>query len=122
MNDQIADDKQAQIKKEIARLKRLMKNVPEEKKKAADGLIQEAAFMRATLGDLKRIIDQEGPLDLFVQGDYEYNREHPAVKTYNTMIQRYSTVSKLIFDLLPGEDKGKEENDALMAFVKKAKK
>jgi len=115
-------EKKEAIKKEISRLKRIIKNIPDDKKKAAEGLIQEAAFMRATLGELREIIDRDGPLDLFEQGDYAYNREHPAVKSYNTMVQRYSAICKLIFDLLPTEDKSKTATDELMDFVKKARK
>ena len=115
-------EKKEAIKKEISRLKRIIKNIPDDKKKAAEGLIQEAAFMRATLGELREIIDRDGPLDLFEQGDYAYNREHPAVKSYNTMVQRYSAICKRIFDLLPTEDKSKTATDELMDFVKKARK
>ncbi|SFR15288.1 hypothetical protein [Desulfoscipio geothermicus] len=113
--------KQKAIKKELLKLRRITKNLSDDKKRAAEGLIQEAAFMRATLGELREIIDREGPVEIFRQGDYEYNREHPAVKSYSTMIQRYSTVCKQILDLLP-QDKPKTEADELMEFVKKARK
>lgn len=115
------EQKQKEIKREIAKLKKLLANLSPDKKRAAEGLIQEAAFMRATLGELRAIIDRDGPLDLFEQGDYAYNREHPAVKSYNTMIQRYSAVMKQLIELLPNES-AKEANDELIEFVKRAKK
>ena len=107
------DDK---IKKEIRRLKRIYKDLEGKKKKIAENLIAEAAFMKATLEELKAMIDEHGPVDVMQQGDYSIIREHPAVKTYNTMIQRYSTVVKQLADLLPKE-LPKEKDDGFEAFV-----
>jgi len=50
------------------------------------------------------------------QGSYSILREHPAVKTYNTMIQRYTTVIKQLADLLPKE-LPKEDDDGFESFV-----
>jgi hypothetical protein len=108
--------KDAAIKKEINRLKRIYKNLEGKKKQVAEGLIQEAAFMRATLGELKDLIDKTGPVDKMQQGNYSILREHPAVKTYNTMIQRYSTIMKQLTDLLPKESP-KVEDDGFEEFV-----
>lgn len=111
-------EKEKMIKREISKLKKLFKDLPKDKLKAAEGLIHEAAFMRATLAEARERIDTDGILDWFEQGPNAYYREHPATKVYNTMIQRYATVSKQIFDMLP-DDAGKEVEDDLMAFVKK---
>ena len=116
------EEKQKQIKKEITKLRRLFKNLPKDKKKAAEGLIQEAAFMKVTLEEARHIIDQEGILEHFEQGAQKFLREHPATKVYNTMINRYASVCKQIFDMIPDPDAGKAAEDELMAFVKKAKK
>ena len=111
-------DKENQIKKEIHKLRRLFKNLPKDKMKAADGLIQEAAFMKVTLEETRHVIDQEGILEKFEQGAQKFLREHPATKVYNTMIQRYATVCKQLFDMIPDPDAGKQAEDELMAFVK----
>ena len=116
------EEKQKQIKKEITKLRRLFKNLPKDKQKAAEGLLQEAAFMKATLEETRYIIDQEGILEHFEQGAQKFLREHPATKVYNTMINRYATVCKQLFDMVPDPDAGKAAEDELMAFVKKAKK
>jgi hypothetical protein len=113
-------EKAKRTKKEIARLKKLFKDLPGEKQRAAEGLIQEAAFMRITLEEAKYVIDQEGILEHFEQGSQKFLREHPATKVYNTMIQRYSAVSKQIFDMLPAEE-ATTEQDELMDFVKRVK-
>ena len=115
-------EKEKQIKKEIRKLRRLFKNLPKDKMKAADGLIQEAAFMKVTLEETRHVIDQEGILEKFEQGAQKFLREHPATKVYNTMIQRYATVCKQLFDMIPDPDAGKQAEDELMSFVKRAKK
>jgi uncharacterized protein YfbU (UPF0304 family) len=116
------EEKDRQTKKEIQKLRRLFKNLPKDKMKAADGLIQEAAFMKVTLEETRHVIDQEGILEKFEQGAQKFLREHPATKVYNTMIQRYATVCKQLFDMIPDPDAGKQAEDELMAFVKRAKK
>jgi len=99
-------------------LKRILKKYELDKNKlsTAEGLIQEAAFMRVTLQDLKNDINSNGAIDEMPQGDYSIMRESPSVKTYNTMVQRYATVCKEIFSLLP-KDKPKPEDDEFESFV-----
>jgi len=116
------EEKQKAISKEIRKLRRLFKNLPKDKRKAAEGLLQEAAFMKATLEETRHIIDQEGILEHFEQGAQKFLREHPATKVYNTMINRYATVCKQLFDMVPDPEAGKQAEDELMAFVKKARK
>jgi len=41
---------------------------------------------------------------------------------YASLINRYSTVVKQLIDLLPDGEKGKDEADELMAFVKRRSK
>jgi geranylgeranyl pyrophosphate synthase len=114
--------KDAIRKKELTKLNRIFKVLPKDKQKLAEGLKQQAAFMVSTLAELQEILDNDGAIDLFEQGEQRMLREHPAAKTYNAMIRNYVTVCKQLLDLLPEEDKSKENADELMAFVKKARK
>lgn len=116
------EEKQKQIKKEIRKLRRLFKPLPNEKRKATEGLIQEAAFMCVTLEETRHIIDHEGVLEVFAQGKQRFLREHPATKVYNTMINRYASVCKQLFDMIPNPDASKQAEDELMAFVKRARR
>lgn len=108
--------KEDRIKREKKRLDRIYRDLEGKKKKVAEGLIQEVAYMRATLEDLRKMIDLYGPVDELQQGDYTVLREHPAMKTYSTLIQRYTTAIKQLTDLLPKEAV-KEEDDGFEAFV-----
>lgn len=109
---------QREIKKEISRLKKIYKEIDGQKLKTVEGLIEEAAFMRCTLRDLKKMVQETGVVDEMPQGEYSILREHPAVKTYNTMIQRYSNIIKQLIDLLPKEVQ-KEVDDGFDDFISK---
>lgn len=93
--------KDKMIRAEKRRLKSLLEDLTENRKKAAEGLIDECAFMRATLKQYRDYITEEGLIDIMPQGDYSIKREHPAVRSYSTMVQKYATVCKQLFDMLP---------------------
>jgi hypothetical protein len=110
------------IKKVKNALKKLLKtqNLPDEKLKTVDGMIQRVAFMQITLEDLEADINKNGTTELFSQTPgVKYQRERPASAIYNKLIKNYSTACKQIFDLLPDEKaadipKGGEK---LMQFI-----
>ncbi|MFZ5816291.1 MAG: hypothetical protein ACOY93_13505 [Bacillota bacterium] len=116
------EEKRKRVKREIGRLRKLFREMPKERQSAAEGLIQEAAFMRVTLEEARHIIDRDGVLETFEQGEQRFLREHPATKVYNAMIQRYSTVCKQMVDLLPDGDPKDKSSDALMEFLKKSRR
>ncbi|MDO5715750.1 MAG: hypothetical protein Q4P25_04165 [Tissierellia bacterium] len=108
--------KEKLVKNEIARLTKLYKDIEKTRRLTAKNLIEEAAYMKATLQELKIAIDENGPIDIMPQGDYSILREHPALKSYNTMVQRYSGVIKQLIDLLPKEVH-KEVDDGFDDFI-----
>src|SRR5690606_34978977 len=112
------EEKAKKIKSELTRLRKVFADIPEDKRRIADGLMQEAAFMRVTLEETREIIDREGVIERFEQGAQKFLREHPATKVYAAMINRYTAVVKQLVDLLPANAKGKVEADELMEFVK----
>lgn len=91
------------IEQEINRLLELIQELPEEKIQAARRLIERAAFMKVTLEILEENIKTKGPTYLFVNGSQRMQVENPAQKSYNTMINRYTTACEKIFNLLPKE-------------------
>lgn len=109
-------DKEKKIKKEINRLKKIFKECDEKKLSVVEGLIQESAFMRITLFDLKNDINENGAIDEMPQGEYSILRESPSVKTYNALIQRYTTVTEKLLSLLP-KDVVVEKEDGFEEFV-----
>ncbi len=113
------EEKAKRIKRELTRLRKSFKPLPEDKRRLAEGLMQEAAFMRVTLEETREIIDREGVIELFEQGKQRFLREHPATKVYASLVNRYSAVVKQLVDLLPDPKQGRDVTDELMEFVKK---
>lgn len=98
-------EKDKLIKLEIKRLDNIFDSLEEDKRNVAEGLISEVAFMRVTLKGLKDDINKNGAIDEMPQGEYSILRQSPSVQVYNAMIQRYNTIYKDLFSLLP-KDKG----------------
>ena len=113
-------DKEKNIKQEINRIKKLYKDFPKEKSKVLEGLINESAFIKVSLEELRDNLLKNGFTEVFEQGEQRFNRERPEVKIYTTFIQRYSNVMKQLIDLLPVEVK-KEEADELLEFLNRNK-
>ena len=98
-------DKEKNIKQEVNRIKKLYKEFPKDKIKALEGLINEVAFIKVSLEELRENLLTNGFTEVFEQGEQRFNRERPEVKIYTTFIQRYSNVMKQLIDLLPPEVK-----------------
>ncbi len=111
--------KNSEVSKEMRSVRRLLKKVPEDRKAIAQSLYNELVFMQNTLATLKEQIEAEGATAMFKQGKQEFLREHPALKAYNTTIQRYSLLYKQLVDLLPPAEPVEKEDDELMEFIKK---
>lgn len=110
--------KQARINKEEARLARIYKDISQDNKAINEGLIQRAAYMRITLEDYERDLDDKGYVELFTQSEKTdpYERERPVARLYNTMNKNYQSIIKQLGDLLPKEV-AKEEEDGFDEFV-----
>lgn len=111
-------DKRKRVTSEKARLNGIFKDLDPKKKNSLQGLIDEAAFMKATLFEIKELIDEFGVIDEMPQGEYSILREHPAFKSYNSMVQRYTTVTEKLFNLFPKEElKVAEKDDGFNDFA-----
>ena len=109
-------EKNKTIKKEANRLKKLFKDLEENKKKLAKSLIENAAFMSITLEDLKKDIVKYGVKETYVNGKDQYGfKESIESKTYNTMIKNYMNIIKQLNDMMP-EQKKINEGDEFEKF------
>lgn len=111
--------KDERIKKEEKRLKRIYKNIDKDKKAIIDGLIQRAAYMRVSLEDYEKDLDEKGYVELFTQSEKTepYERERPVARLYNTMNKNYQSIIKQLTDLIPKKENSNEEDDGFDAFV-----
>ena len=97
--------KEERIRAEKNRLVRIYKEISKENKSIIDGLINRAAFMRVTLEDMEKDLDDKGFVEEFSQSEKlePYERERPVARLYNTMNKNYQSIIKQLSDLLPAE-------------------
>lgn len=95
------DDK---IKKEISRLKKVFADLDKNKLVTVNSLIQTAAFMAISLGELEEIINADGYITEYQNGENQHGtKQSDEVKTHLAMTKNYSTVIKQLTDLVPPE-------------------
>ena len=116
LSGQALIEKNQKIKKETNKLKKLFKELPENKKKMAEKLIENASFMSITLDELKEDIKIYGVKETYVNGKDQFGfKESIENKTYNTMVKNYMNIIKQLNDMLP-ENKKINEDDEFERF------
>lgn len=100
-----------------AEYRALLEKIPEDKKTIGLKLIEELSFMERTLASLKREIEENGEIEHFQQGKQDFMRESPALKSYNTTVQRYSVMYRQLTDLI-GKSAEAEKSNAVYDFLK----
>ena len=75
--------------------------------------------MKITLEDLKKEVNANGVVTEMPQGEYSITRENPALKSYNTMIQRYNSTLKQLDDYINKISPQTDELDTLSQFLQK---
>ena len=107
---------------ELKKLKRIFKNIPKNKKNLVQKLIDSAAFMIVELTKLENYISIYGVSETYQNGENQYGTKlSTETSAYNTMLKNYTTIIKLLCDLLPDGLPGTKEGNALMQFVTKPK-
>lgn len=117
------------ISQEVARLTDIINIVHPAKQRIAKKLIDNIAFMAITLEDLQEVIKSQGPIINFEQGSQKMLVENPAQKSYSTLMNRFNTSIKQLFDILPkdlvdmlsnsSEKSADAPQDALKNFMQK---
>ena len=114
-------DKKRRIDNEVKRLRGIYKDIESKKKNTVAGLIQRAAYLRVTLEDFEKDLDENGFVEMFQQGEHQepYERKRPTADLYNTMNTAYQKAIKQLTDLLPKtvEENKQETSDGFDEFV-----
>lgn len=105
--------------KDLRKLRRILKLVPADRKHIGEEIIERITFMAGVLDDLQVQIQEHGTTDHFKQGVQEFDRESPALKSYNTTIQRYSLLYKQLVDLLPPPEVDEKKKHDVLEFITK---
>lgn len=112
-------EKTKRIKKESARLKRLFKEIDENKKKLVFTTIEDVAFMTITMQDLREKIVREGTTCTYKNGENQYGtKQSPDAQLYLQMSQKQTQAMKILVDCLPkGKADNTQEKDDFKDFV-----
>ncbi|MGM9917475.1 hypothetical protein [Anaerotignum sp.] len=95
---------------EFRKLKRIFKEIPENKKKVVEKLMDNAAFMAEQLELLQRDIQEKGYVSEYQNGENQWGtKKAPEVEIYTATIKNYSSVIKQLLDLMPETDGNKED-------------
>lgn len=108
------------IKAEKRKLAGIYTRLDKKTKKSVDSLIDEAAFMAASLYELRQIIDEKGYTEEYQNGaNQKGTKKCSEVEIYNTMIKIYMATVKQLTDLLPKEQAKAAEtaSDGFEEFV-----
>lgn len=109
-------EKEKEIKREIEKLNKIFEDLPEDKIKLCEGLIQNAAFMHVTLLELQRDVLEQGAMIHVQSGNgFDTIKDNPAQKAYTTMISRYGAVIDQLNKLLPTATP--KETDEFLEFI-----
>ena len=114
--ESLSTPEKIEVKKK--KIKRLFKELPAEKMQFAEGLIYQFAVVSVTLERLANEIINGDLIEDFVQGAQKLRRESPALKSYNSTVKSFATLSKSLLDLLP-EKEQKQAGNELMSFITK---
>lgn len=89
---------------DISELRKVFEELNNNKSKLALSLLDKAEFLENTLEELKAQVNINGVITSMCQGDYEIDRENPALRSYNTTVKNYTNVIKQLNDMLPNEE------------------
>lgn len=95
---------------DIKKLRELFTSLDDNKSKLALNLLDKAEFLEKTLLDLKARVETDGVVVEMCQGKYNIEREHPALRSYNTTIKNYASIIKQLSDILPKSEQIKTDS------------
>lgn len=99
----------------LEELKRIYSNIPPEKKIICYGMLEEAAFLKATLEGLRAEIKENGATDEYKNGENQYGKKISAsLQSYNQTLKNYYVLMEKLMKMFPLES---EQADELLEFM-----
>lgn len=112
-------EKNKRIKREINRLKKIFKEIDENKKKLVQATIEDVAFMTITMQDLREEIIRDGTTTEYKNGENQYGtKQSPAAQIYLAMSQKQTQAMKILVDCLPKSAQPIIEDDGFNNFLR----
>lgn len=110
--------KEAAIKKEERRLKRLFAKIDDSKKKLAFSTIADVAFLTVIMQELREKILKEGTTCEYKNGENQYGtKQSPDAQLYLQMSQKQTAAMKILMDCLPKTERPEPKDDGFNDFV-----
>ena len=96
--------KDERISEEYGRMKDLFATMPENELRFCDPLLQNAAFMKVTLEDLQKAINENGVTDSYQNGANQSGTKASAdLQAYNSLAKVYNALMDKLSAKLPKE-------------------
>lgn len=108
-------ERNKKICEEMEKLEEIFADVPENRKKLVEGLIQNASFMKVVLLELQEDVAEHGATITTMTGNgFETIKDNPAQKAYTSMVSKYSVVIRQLQKLLPSDE---VQTDEFLDFI-----
>lgn len=113
-------EKQKRIKREVNRLKKLFKEIDENKKKLVQTTIEDVAFLTITMQDLRENIVRDGTTVEYQNGENQRGvKQSPDAQLYLAMSQKQTQAMKILLDCMPKTQPGTfTQDDGFIDFLK----
>lgn len=86
-------------------LKKILAKLEPDRLKAADSMLDNAAFLIVTLARLRDAMNERGVVEIYQHGENQSGRKISAeAQLYNQLIKNYLATMKQVLDLLPKAD------------------
>lgn len=109
-------EKIKKIKREQRKIKKIFEDLDENKQKLVMPLIDKAAFMSVTLDELQAVINDEGCVSEYKNGENQFGtKKSPEVEIYLNMSKNYANIIKQLTELVPA---AKRKNSKLEELKK----
>lgn len=106
--------KEAKIKREYNRLRKIFSGLDKNMQTTVDSLLRNAAFMAVSLEELQDEINREGYVVEYQNGaNQSGTKQSDAVKTHIAMTKNHAGIIKQLCDLVPPEQKNESRLAAL---------
>jgi hypothetical protein len=110
--------KEERIKAERTKLNAIYSKLESKTKKSVSSLVDEAAFMAASLFELREIINEKGYTEEYQNGENQRGtKKCSEVEIYIQLSKNYMAIIKQLTDLLPKDAMTKPKSDGFDDFV-----
>lgn len=88
----------------MRRLRKVFEDLDKNKLNTVMSLIQNAAFMTVTLEELQDVINKDGCISEYKNGENQYGtKKSPEVEIHIAMTKNHASIIKQLTDLVPAE-------------------